>query len=73
MAYDSSYAPIAPALVPAPLGVEDCNAIIPIARYRELTGDYTSTDARVIERLQYLERFCRIIIQTELDKYATTI
>jgi hypothetical protein len=44
--------------------------IIPIARYRKLTGDFTSTDARVVERLQYLEQFCRVIIQTELDKYA---
>lgn len=44
--------------------------IIPIARYRKLTGDFSSTDARVIERLQYLEQFCRVIIQTELDKHA---
>ena len=44
--------------------------IIPIERYRELLNDYTSTDERVAERLQYIERFCGIIIQTELDKYS---
>lgn len=46
--------------------------IIPIARYRKLTGDFSSTDARVVNRLQYLEQFCRVIIQTELDKHAET-
>ena len=43
--------------------------IIPIAMYRKFTGDYTSTDVRIIERLQYLEQFCRVIAQTELDKH----
>ena len=54
-------------VVPKP--VND-GGIIAIARYRKLTADYTSTDARALERLRYLEQFCRVIIQTELDNYA---
>lgn len=45
--------------------------IISIGKYRKLTGDYVSTDARILERLQYLEQFFRVIVHSELDKHAT--
>jgi hypothetical protein len=47
----------------------DDSPVIPIVRYRKLMGDYVSTDARVVERLKYIEQFCQIIIQSELNKY----
>lgn len=41
-------------------------AIISAAKYRQLTGDHSSTDDRIVERLAYLEQFCRAIIQREM-------
>lgn len=46
--------------------------IISVDEYRQLVGDYTSTDERITERLQYLESFCRNIIKPEIKKYADT-
>lgn len=43
--------------------------IVSISEYRQLIGDHTSTDKRIIERLQYLEAFCRNIIKPELQTY----
>jgi len=43
--------------------------VVSITEYRRLTGDKTSTDERIVERLQYLEAFCRNVIKNELKKY----
>jgi len=43
------------------------NTIIPIAKYRHLLNDSTSTDEKIAERLQYLEALCRNIIRFELE------
>lgn len=43
-------------------------AIVSTERYREITGDYTSTDEKILKKLAYLESFCRNIIRQELNK-----
>ncbi len=43
--------------------------IISIAEYRELLKDTTSTDEKILERLRYIEAFCRNVIKIELEKY----
>ena len=43
--------------------------LVPVAEYRQILDDSTSTDERIIERLQYLEAFCRNIIKPELQTY----
>lgn len=45
------------------------NAIISISEYRKVLNDYKSSEEQIIKRLNYLEGFCRNIIQTELGKY----
>ncbi len=42
--------------------------LVSVADYRQLLGDYTSTDKRIVERLQFLEAFCRNIIKPNLQK-----
>lgn len=44
--------------------------IVTIAEYRKLSGDKFSSDQKVLERITYLENFCRIVIQSELNVYA---
>jgi len=48
-------------------------AIISIASYRKLAKDYISPDEKVIERLEFLEKFCRIVIRKGLESYASEI
>ena len=43
--------------------------LVSVAEYRRLVGDNTSTDARITERLRYLEAFCRNIIKPELQNH----
>lgn len=43
--------------------------LVSIDEYRKLVGDYASADGLVAARLQYLEAFCRNIINPELKKY----
>ena len=45
--------------------------VVSVAEYRKLLGDQTSPDERIVERLQFLEAFCRNIIQPEIKIYAT--
>ena len=45
--------------------------IISVAEYRKLLGDYRSTEEKIVQRLQYLEAFCRNIIRIELEKYVS--
>ena len=44
------------------------NTVVSVEEYRKLLGDFTSSDERVEERLQYLESFVRNIIKPELHK-----
>lgn len=44
------------------------NTVVSVEEYRKLLGDFTSSDERVEERLQYLESFVRNIIKPELQK-----
>ena len=44
--------------------------VVSVAEYRKMLGDYKSTDERIVERLRYLEAFCRNIIKPELKTYA---
>lgn len=46
--------------------------VVSVAEYRRLLGDHISTDERIVERLQFLEAFCRNIIKPELETYAIT-
>ena len=48
----------------------DASGIVTVVEYRSVTRDFVSSDEKVRERLQYLENFCRIVIQSELNKYA---
>lgn len=43
--------------------------LVSVAEYRRLLDDNTSTDAQVVERLQYLESFCRSIIKPAIQIY----
>ena len=49
-------------------GNEERQPIISIAEYRRIMKDETSTDEKIIARLQYLESFFRNIIRIELEK-----
>ena len=42
---------------------------VQVDEYRELFGDWCSTDEQIIKRLQYMEAFCRNIIKPELKSY----
>lgn len=44
--------------------------LVSVAEYRRLMKDDVSTDERIVERLRYLESFCRTIIRAELDAYS---
>jgi hypothetical protein len=41
---------------------------VSIKKYREILGDYLSSDEKILERLEYLEAFCGNIIRLELEK-----
>ncbi len=43
--------------------------LVSVAEYRQITGDQVSTNRKITERLQYLEAFCRNIINPELHPY----
>ena len=43
--------------------------LVQVDEYRELFGDWCSTDEQIIKRLQYMEAFCRNIIKPELKSY----
>ena len=43
--------------------------IIPIAEYRRITGDMTSSDERILKQIQFLEALSRSIIQIEIKNY----
>lgn len=43
--------------------------LVSVAEYRAILGDNSSTDKHIVERLQYLEAFCRNIIKPELQIY----
>jgi len=45
---------------------------ITVQEYRKLLNDSESTDQQIKSRLQYLEAFCRNIIQIELENYAVS-
>ena len=40
-----------------------------ITEYRELLNDHETSDTKILERLEYLEAFCRQIIRNELNAY----
>lgn len=42
--------------------------VISIDEYRKILGDSISSDEKIVQRLQYLEGFCRNIIRKELKK-----
>jgi hypothetical protein len=41
---------------------------VSIEEYRKLTGDATSPDDLVLQRITYIERLCRGVIVNELQK-----
>lgn len=47
----------------------DKEPIVSVAEYRKLTGDLTSTDADILQRIQYLASLSRNIIRQELKDY----
>ncbi|MBU6415347.1 hypothetical protein KGQ34_03885 [Patescibacteria group bacterium] len=54
-------------------GMQEKNGmVVSVAEYRKLLGDYMSTDQRIVERLQFLEAFCKNIIKFEIKNYAIT-
>jgi len=44
--------------------------LLSIKEYRELLKDEISSDEKILERIQYLEAFCRNIIRPELKNYS---
>ena len=53
------------------LGNEDNGLVVSVSEYRKLTGDNKSTDERIVEKLQFLQAFCRNVISMELKRYDT--
>lgn len=49
--------------------LDGSKTIVSIKEYRQFLDDHTSTDKKITERLQYLEAFCRNIINHELQTY----
>ena len=45
--------------------------IIPIAEYRRIMSDQTSTDEQILRRLEYIESLCRYIIRNEIKEYVS--
>ena len=43
--------------------------IMTIEKYREILNDYKTEDEVILQKLEYLEAFCRNIIKTELEKF----
>ena len=43
--------------------------LVTVSEYRTLLNDYTSADDQIIERLEYLESFCRNVAKFEIEKY----
>lgn len=52
----------------APEEYNDKEVIVSVAEYRKLLNDYTTADERIQERIDYLVRYTRKIIKTELQK-----
>lgn len=44
------------------------DTVVSVEEYRQIVNDFTSSNERIEERLQYLEAFCRNIIKPELQK-----
>ena len=42
---------------------------VSVERYRKVLNDYESSDEKILQRLQYLEGFCRNISRLELEDY----
>ncbi len=43
--------------------------ILSVGEYRKILNDYSSTDDRIKERIEYLTTFSRKIIRREVEKY----
>lgn len=52
-----------------PAVLDPGSPLVQVDEYRELFGDWSSTDEQIIKRLQYMEAFCRNIIKPELKSY----
>ncbi len=46
--------------------------VVSVAEYRRLLGDNTSSDERIVERLRFLQAFCRNTIKPALQTNAIT-
>jgi hypothetical protein len=46
--------------------------MLSISEYREILKDNVSSNEQIEKRLEYLEAFCRNIIQAELEQYVST-
>jgi hypothetical protein len=44
------------------------NELVSVAEYRKIMNDEESTDEIIRERLEYLGKLCRTVIQIELSK-----
>ena len=44
--------------------------VVSVAEYRKLLNDYKNTDEKIRERIEFIERFCRKIIRSQLKIYA---
>jgi len=56
-------------LLPRSLSGKSPEGIVTKAVYRKICKDITSSDDKVLDRINYLEEFCRIIIQKELNNH----
>lgn len=43
--------------------------MVTIEKYREILNDRTSSDSQIKECLQYLEAFCKNVIDMEIENY----
>ena len=45
-------------------------SVLTVVEYRKLLNDHESTAEQIIQRLEYIESFCRSVIRAELKNYA---
>jgi len=49
------------------------DGLVSVAEYRDMMSDFVSSDAIIIQRLDYIERLCRSVVRTRFERLYTPI
>ncbi|MDR6624842.1 hypothetical protein [Caulobacter segnis] len=44
------------------------DGLVSVAEYRDMMSDFVSSDAIIIQRLDYIERLCRSIVRARFER-----